>query len=130
MQPTPLGHRQILAVYTGLMLAMAVASLDQTIVATALPTIVGELGGLAHLGWVATAYLVTSTAATIIFGKASDLYDRKRVFQIALLVFLAGSALAGMAQTLGQLIAYRALQGVGGGGLMALTLAVVADLVS
>jgi MFS family permease len=130
MQPTPLGHRQILAVYTGLMLAMAVASLDQTIVATALPTIVGELGGLAHLGWVATAYLVTSTAAAIIFGKASDLYDRKRVFQIALLVFLAGSALAGMAQTLGQLIAYRALQGVGGGGLMALTLAVVADLVS
>jgi len=129
MQPAPLGHRQILAVYAGLMLAMAVASLDQTIVATALPTIVGELGGLAHIGWVATAYLVTSTAAAVIYGKLSDLHDRKRVFQSALVVFLAGSALAGMAQTLGQLIAFRALQGVGGGGLMALTLAVVADLV-
>jgi EmrB/QacA subfamily drug resistance transporter len=129
MQPTALGHRQILAVYTGLMLAMAVASLDQTIVATALPTIVGELGGLAHIGWVATAYLVTSTAAAVLYGKLSDLSDRKRVFQSALVVFLAGSALAGMAQTLGQLIAFRALQGVGGGGLMALTLAVVADLV-
>ena len=79
MQPTPstpFDHRQILAVYTGLMLAMAVASLDQTIVATALPTIVGELGGLAHIGWVATAYLVTSTPAAVIFGKASDQYDR------------------------------------------------------
>jgi EmrB/QacA subfamily drug resistance transporter len=132
MQPTPstpFDHRQILAVYTGLMLAMAVASLDQTIVATALPTIVGELGGLAHIGWVATAYLVTSTPAAVIFGKASDQYDRKRAFQSALVIFLAGSALAGLAQTLGQLIAFRALQGVGGGGLMALTLAVVADLV-
>lgn len=129
MQPAPLGHRQILAVYTGLMLAMAVASLDQTIVATALPTIVGELGGLAHIGWVATAYLVSSTAAAVIYGKLSDLHDRKRVFQSALVIFLAGSALAGLAQTLGQLIAFRALQGVGGGGLMALTLAVVADLV-
>jgi EmrB/QacA subfamily drug resistance transporter len=129
MQSAPLGHRQILAVYAGLMLAMAVASLDQTITATALPTIVGELGGLAHIGWVATAYLVTSTAAAVIYGKLSDLHDRKRVFQSALVVFLAGSALAGAAHTLGQLIAFRALQGVGGGGLMALTLAVVADLV-
>jgi EmrB/QacA subfamily drug resistance transporter len=128
-QPAALDRRQILAVYTGLMLAMAIASLDQTIVATALPTIVGDLGGLAHIGWVATAYLVTSTPAAVIYGKASDLYDRKRAFQSALLVFLAGSALAGMAHTLGQLIAFRALQGVGGGGLMALTLAVVADLV-
>ncbi len=129
MRQPPLGHRQILAVYVGLMLAMAVASLDQTIVATALPTIVGELGGLAHIGWVATAYLVTSTAAAVIYGRLSDLHDRKRVFQSALVVFLAGSALAGVSHTLGQLIAFRALQGVGGGGLMALTLAVVADLV-
>jgi EmrB/QacA subfamily drug resistance transporter len=125
----PLSHRQILTVYLGLALAMLVASLDQTIVGTALPTIVGELGGLAHLGWVGAAYLVASTAAAVIFGKLSDLYDRKRVFQVALLVFLAGSALAGAAHTLGQLIAFRAVQGVGGGGLMALTLAVVADLV-
>jgi EmrB/QacA subfamily drug resistance transporter len=129
MQPAPLGHRQVLAVYAGLMLAMAVASLDQTIVATALPTIVGELGGLAHIGWVATAYLATSTAAAMVYGKLSDLHDRKRVFQSALVVFLAGSALAGLSRTLGQLIAFRALQGAGGGGLMALTLAVVADLV-
>jgi len=129
MERTTLGHRQIRAVYTGLMLAMAVASLDQTIVATALPTIVGELGGLAHIGWVGTAYLVTSTAAAVIYGKLSDLYERKRVFQSALVVFLAGSALAGVSGSLGQLIAFRALQGVGGGGLMALTLAVVGDLV-
>ncbi len=129
MEQTVLDHRQIRAVYAGLMLAMAVASLDQMIVATALPTIVGELGGLAHIGWVATAYLVTSTAAAVIYGKLSDLYDRKRVFQSALVVFLAGSVLAGVSGTLGQLIAFRALQGVGGGGLMALTLAVVADLV-
>jgi EmrB/QacA subfamily drug resistance transporter len=127
--PAALGHREILAVYAGLMMAMAVASLDQTIVATALPTIAGELGGLAHVGWVATAYLATSTAAAVIYGKLSDLHDRKRVFQGALIVFLAGSALAGASQTLGQLIAFRAVQGAGGGGLMALTLAVVADLV-
>src|SRR6266542_1804747 len=114
------------------MLAMLVASLDQTIVATALPTIVGSLGGLGglgHLSWVGTAYLVTSTSAAVIYGKVSDLHDRKRVFQSALVVFLVGSALAGMARSLDELIAFRALQGLGGGGLMALTTAVVADIV-
>ena len=128
----PLTHRQIQAVYVGLMLAMLVASLDQTIVATALPTIVGSLGGLGglgHLSWVGTAYLVTSTSAAVIYGKVSDLRDRKRVFQSALVVFLVGSALAGMARSLDELIAFRALQGLGGGGLMALTTAVVADMV-
>jgi len=128
----PLTHRQIQAVYVGLMLAMLVASLDQTIVATALPTIVGSLGGfggLGHLSWVGTAYLVTSTSAAVVYGKLSDLHDRKRVFQSALVVFLVGSALAGMARSLDQLIAFRALQGLGGGGLMALTTAVVADMV-
>jgi EmrB/QacA subfamily drug resistance transporter len=127
-----LAHRQIQVVYIGLMLAMLVASLDQTIVATALPTIVGSLGGfagLSHLAWVSTAYLVTSTAAAVLFGKLSDLHDRKRTFQTALIVFLAGSVLAGAARSLDQLIAFRALQGVGGGGLMALTSAVVADMV-
>jgi EmrB/QacA subfamily drug resistance transporter len=127
-----LTHRQIQAVYAGLMLAVLVASLDQTIVATALPTIVGDLGGLGglgHLSWVGTAYLVTSTSAAVLYGKVSDLYDRKRVFQSALVVFLAGSALAGAARSLDQLIAFRALQGLGGGGLMALTTAVVADMV-
>jgi EmrB/QacA subfamily drug resistance transporter len=128
----PLTHRQIQAVYVGLMLAVLVASLDQTIVATALPTIVGSLGGLGgldHLSWVGAAYLVTSTSAAVIYGKISDLHDRKRVFQSALVVFLAGSALAGMARSLDELIAFRALQGLGGGGLMALTTAVVADMV-
>lgn len=129
---TTVGHRQIQVVYFGLMLAMLVASLDQTIVATALPTIVGSLGGvggLRHLAWVSTAYLVTSTAAAVLFGKLSDLHDRKGTFQAALVVFLAGSVLSGAARSLDQLIAFRALQGVGGGGLMALTTAVVADLV-
>jgi EmrB/QacA subfamily drug resistance transporter len=128
----PLSHRQIQTVYAGLMLAMLVASLDQTIVATALPTIVGSLGGfkgLGHLAWVGTAYLVTSTSAAVIYGKVSDLHGRKRVFQSALVVFLAGSALAGLARSLDQLIAFRALQGIGGGGIMALTTAVVADMV-
>jgi EmrB/QacA subfamily drug resistance transporter len=127
-----LSHRQIQVVFLGLMLAMLVAALDQTIVATALPTLVGSLGGvggLRHLAWVSTAYLVTSTAAAVLFGKFSDLHDRKRTFQAALLIFLAGSVLAGAARSLGELIACRALQGVGGGGLMALTTAVVADLV-
>jgi len=131
--PIPtLTHRQIQVVYIGLMLAMLVASLDQTIVSTALPTIVGSLGGfggLSHLAWVSTAYLVTSTAAAVLFGKLSDLHDRKRTFQTALVIFLAGSVLAGAAHSLDQLIAFRALQGIGGGGLMALTIAVVADLV-
>jgi EmrB/QacA subfamily drug resistance transporter len=128
----PLTHRQIQAVYMGLMLAVLVASLDQTIVATALPTIVGSLGGLGglgHLSWVGTAYLATSTSAAVIFGKVSDLHDRKHVFQCALVVFLVGSALAGMVRSLDELIAFRALQGLGGGGLMALTTAVVADMV-
>jgi EmrB/QacA subfamily drug resistance transporter len=114
------------------MLAMLVASLDQTIVATALPTIVGSLGGfggLGHLAWVGTAYLVTSTSAAVVYGKTSDLLGRKRVFQSALVVFLAGSALAGTARSLDALIAFRALQGIGGGGIMALTTAVVADMV-
>jgi EmrB/QacA subfamily drug resistance transporter len=128
----PLTHRQIQTVYAGLMLAMLVASLDQTIVATALPTIVGSLGGfggLGHLAWVGTAYLVTSTSAAVVYGKVSDLHGRKRVFQSALVVFLAGSALAGAARSLDQLIAFRAIQGIGGGGIMALTTAVVADMV-
>jgi len=127
-----LTHRQIQVVYIGLMLAMLVAALDQTIVSTALPTIVGSLGGfhgLSHLAWVSTAYLVTSTAAAVLFGKLSDLHDRKRTFQTALVIFLTGSVLAGAARSLDQLIAFRALQGIGGGGLMALTTAVIADMV-
>jgi EmrB/QacA subfamily drug resistance transporter len=125
----PLSQRQIYAVMAALMLGMLLAALDQTIVSTALPTIVGELGGLEHLSWVATAYLVTATAATPLYGKISDLYGRKPVFQFAIGVFLVGSALSGMAQTMGQLVVFRALQGIGAGGLMALVFAIIADVI-
>src|SRR3954451_9859887 len=123
-------HRQILLVFSGLMLGMFLAALDQTIVATALPTIVGDLGGLNHLSWVVTAYLLTSTASTPLYGKISDLYGRKKVFQAAIVIFLAGSVLSGIAQNMGELIAFRAIQGLGAGGLLTLALTIVADVVS
>jgi EmrB/QacA subfamily drug resistance transporter len=125
-----LTHRQILIVFSGLMLGMLLAALDQTIVATALPTIVGELGGLSHLSWVVTAYLLTSTASTPLYGKISDLYGRRIIFQVAIGVFVVGSVLSGVAQSMGQLIAARAVQGLGAGGLMTLALTIVADVVS
>ncbi|MGD9792601.1 MAG: MDR family MFS transporter [Acidimicrobiia bacterium] len=128
--PSPLSHRQILVVFSGLMLGMFLAALDQTIVATALPTIVGELGGLDHLSWVVTAYLLTSTASTPLYGKISDLYGRKVMFQTAIVVFLIGSALSGLSQNMGQLIGFRAVQGLGAGGLMAMALAIIGDIVS
>ncbi|NUR43632.1 MAG: MFS transporter [Streptomyces sp.] len=112
-----------------LLLGMLLAALDQTIVSTALPTIVSDLGGLEHLSWVVTAYLLASTAATPLWGKLGDQYGRKRLFQTAIVIFLIGSALCGMAQNMPQLIAFRALQGLGGGGLMVLSMAIVGDLV-
>ncbi|MFI9610553.1 DHA2 family efflux MFS transporter permease subunit [Streptomyces sp. NPDC052023] len=112
-----------------LLLGMLLASLDQTIVATALPTIVSELGGLQHLSWVVTAYLLASTAATPLWGKLGDQYGRKRLFQIAVVIFLIGSALCGIAQNMPQLIAYRGIQGLGGGGLIVLSMAMAGDLV-
>ncbi|MFD9429764.1 DHA2 family efflux MFS transporter permease subunit [Streptomyces sp. NPDC060002] len=112
-----------------LLLGMLLAALDQTIVSTALPTIVSELGGMEHLSWVVTAYLLASTAATPLWGKLGDQYGRKRLFQIAIVIFLIGSALCGMAQNMPQLIAFRGLQGLGGGGLMVLSMAIVGDLV-
>lgn len=112
-----------------LLLGLLLAALDQTIVATALPTIVSDLGGLDHLSWVVTAYLLASTAATPLWGKLGDQYGRKRLFQTAIVVFLVGSALCGMAQDMPQLIAFRALQGLGGGGLMVLSMAIVGDIV-
>ncbi|CAM5536690.1 Drug transporter OS=Streptomyces glaucescens OX=1907 GN=SGLAU_10765 PE=4 SV=1 [Streptomyces glaucescens] len=112
-----------------LLLGMLLAALDQTIVSTALPTIVSELGGMDHLSWVVTAYLLASTAATPLWGKLGDQYGRKRLFQTAIVIFLIGSALCGMAQNMPQLIAFRALQGLGGGGLMVLSMAIVGDLV-
>ncbi|MER8011025.1 MULTISPECIES: MFS transporter [unclassified Streptomyces] len=112
-----------------LLLGMLLAALDQTIVSTALPTIVSDLGGLDHLSWVVTAYLLASTAATPLWGKLGDQYGRKRLFQTAIVLFLIGSALCGMAQNMPQLIAFRAVQGLGGGGLMVLSMAIVGDVV-
>ncbi|MFD9392477.1 DHA2 family efflux MFS transporter permease subunit [Streptomyces sp. NPDC060000] len=112
-----------------LLLGMLLAALDQTIVSTALPTIVSELGGMEHLSWVVTAYLLASTAATPLWGKLGDQYGRKRLFQTAIVIFLIGSALCGMAQNMPQLIGFRALQGLGGGGLMVLSMAIVGDIV-
>ena len=126
----PTGRRQLLMTFSGLLLAMLLAALDQTIVATALPTIVGELGGIDHLSWVVTAYLLAATVTIPLWGRASDLYGRKALFQAAIGVFLAGSALSGAAQSLGGLIAFRALQGLGAGGLMTLAMAIVADIVA
>ncbi|MEU7059321.1 DHA2 family efflux MFS transporter permease subunit [Streptomyces sp. NPDC046197] len=113
-----------------LLLGMLLAALDQTIVSTALPTIVSDLGGLEHLSWVVTAYLLASTAATPLWGKLGDQYGRKKLFQTAIVIFLIGSALCGMAQNMPELIAFRALQGLGGGGLMVLSMAIVGDVVS
>ncbi|HSD72787.1 MAG TPA: MFS transporter [Thermoanaerobaculia bacterium] len=117
------------AVFAGLMLVLFLAALDSAIVATALPTIVGELGGLAHLSWVVTAYLVGQTVVTPLYGKLGDLYGRKRVLQVAAIIFLAGSALCGFARTLTQLIFFRFLQGLGGGGIIVSTQASLGDIV-
>lgn len=119
----------VLVVFGGLLLVMLLAALDSTIVATALPTIVGEFGGLAHISWVVTAYLLAQTIVTPIYGKLGDLYGRKRVLQVAIVIFLIGSALCGLSQSMSHLIIFRAVQGLGGGGLMVTTQAVVADLV-
>jgi EmrB/QacA subfamily drug resistance transporter len=128
--PPALTHRQILIIFSALMLGMLLAALDQTIVATALPTIVGDLGGLDHLSWVVTAYLLAATVSTPLYGKLGDLYGRKLVFQAAIVIFLAGSALAGLSQSMAELIAFRAVQGLGGGGLMVTAQAIIADVVS
>ncbi len=127
--PAGLTHRQILVVMSGLMLGMFLATLDQTIVSTALPTIVGEFHRADLLSWVVTVYLLTSTVSTPLYGKASDLYGRKRVLQLSICVFLLGSALCGISQNMTQLIGFRALQGLGAGGLMSLALAVIADII-
>jgi EmrB/QacA subfamily drug resistance transporter len=123
-------HRQILLIYSGLMMGILLAALDQTIVATALPTIVGELGGIEHLSWVVTAYLLSSTASVPLYGKVSDLYGRRVVFQFAIVTFLVGSALAGMAQDMLWLVVARGIQGIGGGGLMAMAMTIIGDVLS
>jgi EmrB/QacA subfamily drug resistance transporter len=127
-----MSHRQIMVVFSGLMLGMLLAALDQTIVSTALLTIVNDLNkanGSAELPWVVTAYLLASTAVTPIYGKLADLYGPKKIYMFAIAVFLVGSALCGMAQSMGELIAFRALQGLGAGGLMALTFTIIGSVV-
>ena len=116
-------------VFGALMLGMFLAALDQTIVSTALPTIVGDLGGLNHLSWVVTSYLLASTISTPLYGKLGDMMGRKPVFLAAILIFLAGSMLAGLSQSMGELIGFRALQGAGAGGLMVGAQAIIADIV-
>jgi EmrB/QacA subfamily drug resistance transporter len=124
------GGRGLGVVIGALLLVMLLASLDQTIVSTALPTIVGELGGLEHISWVVTAYLLAVTIVTPLYGKLGDLYGRKRILQGALVIFLIGSALCGLAQGMTELIAFRAIQGLGGGGLMVSAQAAIGDVVS
>ena len=129
---TPAGgltHRQILTVLSGLMLGMFLASLDQTIVSTAMRTIADRLHGQTAQAWVSTAYLVTSTVATPLYGKLSDMYGRKPFYLFAIVIFVVGSMLCGLAHSIYELAAYRALQGIGAGGLMSLAFAIVGDLV-
>lgn len=128
-EPQYLDHKQIIVVLFGLMAGVLLAALDQSIVSTALPRIVSDLGGLDKLAWVVTAYLLTATAATPLWGKISDLYGRRPIFQAAIVIFLVGSALCGLSQNLPQLIAFRAVQGIGGGGLMAIALSIVGDII-
>ncbi|MFJ9819225.1 MFS transporter [Streptomyces sp. NPDC101151] len=127
--PAGLGARRVRLVFVGLMLALLLAALDQMIVATALPKIVGELHGLDKMSWAITAYLLTATIGLPLYGKVGDLFGRKGVFQFAILAFVVGSALAGRAQSMDQLIAFRAVQGVGAGGLMIGVQAIIADIV-
>ncbi len=125
----PKTPREIYAVMSGLMIAMLLAMLDNLIVGTAMPTIVGELGGLAHLSWVVTAYALATAVSTPLWAKFGDLYGRKPTFMISIAVFVVGSALAGLSQNMGQLIAFRGLQGLGAGGLMVGAMAIIGDLV-
>jgi len=128
--PKSLTHKEILFVLSGLMVGLLLAALDQTIVSTALKSIVEDFDGLAHYTWVVTAYLLTSTASTPLYGKISDLYGRRPVFQFAIITFLIGSFAAGAATSMEQLIAFRAIQGLGAGGLMSLTFVIIGDIIS
>lgn len=127
--PAQFTHRQIMATMSGLVIAMLLAMLDNMIVAPALPTIVGDLGGLSHLAWVTTGYVLASTASTPIWGKLGDLFGRRITFISAVVVFLAGSALAGMSHDMGELIAFRAIQGLGAGGLMVGVLSIIGEMI-
>lgn len=123
-------HREILIIFSGLAAGMLLPALNATMVATALPAIVSDLGGLSQLAWVVTAYLLAATVSVPLFGKISDLYGRKPLFQLTIGIFVVGSVLCGLAQTMGQLIAFRVVQGTGGGALMALAMTTIADVVT
>src|ERR1700752_1877610 len=131
-QPAPVSgrRRDVMIVLPGLLLALILAMLDQLVVSTALPRIVGDLGGLNHLSWVVTAYVLASTITTPLYGKLGDLYGRKRLLITAIVIFLIGSALSGQAHSMDQLIAFRALQGLGAGGLLVGAIATIGDMVS
>jgi EmrB/QacA subfamily drug resistance transporter len=122
-------HKEIMVVISALMLVMLLAALDQTIVATALPRIAIDLHGLNKYAWVATSYLLTSAIVTPIYGKIGDMLGRKKIFQIAIVIFLVGSALCGLSRNMDQLVAFRAIQGIGAGGLMSLVLAIIGDVI-
>ena len=126
---SPVSHHKVLVIFSGLLLVMLLGALDATILATALPTIANELGALSHLSWIVSAYLLAQIVVTPIYGKLGDLYGRKRVLQFAIVLFLIGSALCGLSQSMTQLILFRAIQGLGGGGLMLTTQAVVGDII-
>src|SRR5215469_13926543 len=121
--------QRVRLIFAALLLVLLLAALDQTIVSTALPTIVGDLGGISHLSWVVTAYLLASTITGPLYGKLGDLYGRKKVLQTAIVIFLIGSVLCGLSQSMFELIAFRAVQGLGAGGLIVLVIATVGDLV-
>src|ERR1700729_750215 len=129
-EPSTKMRREVLVVLPGLLLAIMLAMLDQLIVGTALPRIVGSLGGVTHLSWVVTSYVLASTVTTPLYGKLGDMYGRKRWLMIAIVIFLIGSALSGLAHSMDQLIAFRALQGLGAGGLLTGAIATIGDLVS
>ena len=123
-------HRRLLLAFSGLLVAMFIGALDQTIMASALPTVAGDLGGLSLLPWIVTAYVLAAAASTPVWGKVSDLYGRRNLLRAAIVVFVFGSVLSGIAHSIGQLIAFRALQGMGAGGVMTLAMATVGDLFS
>lgn len=129
-EPVSSERDSVLVVIGALMIVLLLAALDQTIVATALPTIAGDFDGLSHISWVVSAYLLAQTAVTPLYGKLGDLYGRKRVLQVAIVIFLGGSALCGAAQSMTELIAFRGVQGLGGGGLIVLTQAALGDVVA
>src|SRR5262245_2197624 len=129
VEAVPARRREVMVVLPGLMLAFMLAMLDNFIVGTAMPTIVRDLGGLSHLSWVVTAYVLGTTVSTPLWGKIGDMYGRKGIFVTSIVVFLAGSALSGAAQSMTELIGFRALQGLGAGGLVVGAMAIIGDLV-